>query len=196
MDALQTMMTRRSTRRFKQRMPDDADLRTIIEAGRRAPSGGNSRTTRFIVIRERAVLTKLSDLARAAFARMAVTPETYVSLAASIKASKRGDYVFHYNAPVLVVTANKTGYGNALADCACAAENMMLAANALDLGSCYINQLRWLAEELRLRAVLTELGMAADEQVFASVALGFADTADGLPVRTLPPDKGNPVIWH
>ena len=47
---------------------------------------------------------------------------------------------FHYGAPVYIVTANKMGYGNAMADSACALENMMIAANALDLGSCWINQ--------------------------------------------------------
>ena len=34
----------------------------------------------------------------------------------SISASKKGGYVFHYNAPVLIVAANKKGYGNALAE--------------------------------------------------------------------------------
>ena len=44
-------------------------------------------------------------------------------------------YVFCYNAPLLIVVANRADYGNNLADCACAIENMMLAANALDPGS-------------------------------------------------------------
>ena len=43
---------------------------------------------------------------------MEVNEDTYVSLKHSINASKSGDYMFYYDAPVLIVTANKKGYGN------------------------------------------------------------------------------------
>ncbi len=42
-------------------------------------------------------------------------------------AAKKGAYVFHYGAPVFIVTANKKSYGNAMADSACALENMIKA---------------------------------------------------------------------
>ena len=46
--------------------------------------------------------------------------------------SKKGCYVFYYRAPVLIIVANQKNYGNNIADCAVAVENMMIAANALD----------------------------------------------------------------
>lgn len=46
-----------------------------------------------------------------------------------------------------------------MADSVAAIENMMIAANALDLGSCCINQLYWLNEEPSLLAYLRELGL-------------------------------------
>ena len=126
---------------------------------------------------------------------MEVTPGMYASMAAAIRASKGERYVFHYDAPVLIVAANKRDYGNNMADCACALENMMLMANALDLGSCWINQLRWLNENGRLLARFRELGLAEDERIYGAVSLGYADTADGLPPREPLPRTGNPVIW-
>lgn len=96
------------------------------------------------MIDNKEVLDKLASLAKEEFTKMEVTENTYKSLVHSINASKNGDYVFHYNCPTLIVTANKKDYGNNIADCACALENMMLMANALDLGSVWINQLRWL----------------------------------------------------
>ena len=81
-----------------------------------------------------------------------------------------------------------------MADCACALENMMVAANALDLGSCWINQLHWLTEEPQLREYLKQLGMKENEQVYGAVALGYPDTEDGLPVRTPLPRTGNEVV--
>ena len=44
----------------------------------------------------------------------------YVSLRNSINASKTANYVFHYNAPVFIVVANKKEYGNAMTDSVCA----------------------------------------------------------------------------
>lgn len=126
---------------------------------------------------------------------MEVDDNTYKSLVNSIKASQKGNYVFHYNCPVLIVTANKKGYGNNIADCACALENMMLMANSLDLGSVWINQLRWLNENPILIDELKKLGMDDEERVYGALALGYADTSDGMPDR-IPLDRtGNKVTY-
>ncbi|WP_155831514.1 hypothetical protein [Butyrivibrio sp. LC3010] len=53
------------------------------------------------------------------FGRMEITEDTYISLKNSINASKTGNYNFYYGAPVFIVTANRKGYGNAIADSAC-----------------------------------------------------------------------------
>ena len=111
----------------------------------------------------------------------------------SVSAAKKGGYVFHYNAPVLIVTANKKGYGNAMADSACALENMMVAANALDLGSCWINQLHWLDENEAVRTFMRRYGLSDEETITGGLILGYADT--GLPNRTPLERKGNVVSW-
>jgi len=192
---LDFIKSRRSTRKFKDEMVSEEMIHQVIEAGRYAPSGGNSQSTHFIVIQRKQVLDKLADLAREEFAKMEIQENTYKSLVNSINASKKGNYVFHYSCPVLIVTANKKGYGNNIADCACAIENMMLMANALDLGSVWINQLRWLNENPVILDAMKELGLEEDERVYGALALGYADTQDGLPVRT-PLDRiGNTVTY-
>lgn len=180
---LDFIKSRRSTRKFKNEMVPEKLIEQIVEAGRYAPSGGNSQSTHFIVIENKEVLVKLADLAKEEFAKMEVTENTYKSLVNSINASKNGNYVFHYNCPVLIVTANKKDYGNNIADCACALENMMLMANSLDLGSVWINQLRWLNENPVLFDAMKEIGLEDDERVYGALAVGFADTEDGLPIR-------------
>lgn len=193
MEALEAILTRRSTRRFAANIPERALIEQVLDAGRHAPSGSNSQTTHLIVITSPAVLDELAGLVQKAFAQMEVGPDTYRSLRSSVKASKRGNYVFHYGAPVLVVTANKKGYGNAMADSACVLENMMIAANALDLGSCWVNQLHWLDEDPLVRQCLLGLGLAEDETVTGGLILGHP--ADGAPVRSELPRTGNPVTW-
>ena len=174
-------------------LPSMALIEQVIEAGRHAPSGSNSQSTHLIVITKQSVLEELAALVQAAFAKMEVGPDTYVSLRNSILASKKGGYIFHYNAPVLIVTANRIGYGNAIADSACALENMMIAANALDLGACWINQLHWLDEEPTIREYLYGLGLAENETVTGGLILGYG--VDGTPVRTELKRTGNPVTW-
>lgn len=193
MDAMEAVLTRRSTRRMKPELPPKEIVEKIIEAGRAAPSGANSQTTHLLVITKQEILTELAAIVCDAFAAMDVGPDTYVSLRNSINASKKGGYVFHYGAPVLIVTANKKGYGNAVADSACALENMMIAANAMDLGSCWINQLHWLDENENVRSYMENLGLGKDETITGGLILGYG--YDGKPVRSELKRTGNPVTW-
>ena len=195
MDAYESIVTRRSTRKYKPDAVAPELLQKVIEAGRYAPSGGNNQTNHFLVIQKAEILNKITSLAETAFAKMTVDENTYPSLRNSILASKKGGYVFSYRAPVLIIVANRKDYGNNMADSVAAIENMMIAANALDLGSCYINQLYWLNEEPSLLSYLRELGLKEDERVYASMVLGYAATDDGLPNRKPLERKGNEVTF-
>ena len=193
MEALEAIYTRRSTRNYKPDAVEKEKLTKILEAARQAPSGGNNQTNHFLVIQNREVLDKLIALTEAGFRKMEADETTYPSLRHAIEASKKGGYVFCYNAPLLIAVANRKDYGNNIADCACALENMMVAANALDLGSCYINQLRWLNEDEALLDYLRSLGMKENERVYGAVIIGYP--AGGLPNRSLMAQKGNEVTW-
>jgi nitroreductase len=195
MDAIQAILTRRSTRRFRPDPVEEEKLSVILNAARQAPSGGNNQTCHFLVIRDRQVMDKLASMAEKAFAAMEVKEDTYSSLRAAILASKRGGYVFHYGAPLLIAVANQVDYGNNLPDVACALENMMVAANALDLGSCWVNQLRWLNEDPDLTEYLCSLGLKEGERIYGGVVIGNPDTPDGLPARNLMKRKGNEVTF-
>lgn len=195
MNTLETIRTRRSTRKFKAQPVELEKLQKIAEAGRFGPTGGNCQSNHFFVISDATVIAKLKELVQAAFAKMELRDDLYKSLQNSIRLSQKGNYSFCYTAPVLIVVANKKDYGNNMADVACAVENMMLAANELDLGSCYINQLKWLNEDPTLLEYLRSLGLKEDERVYASVAIGYADTESGLPNRTESPRTGNLVEY-
>lgn len=190
---LEFIKSRRSTRKFKAMSVPDDMLNQIVEAGRFAPSGGNCQTTHFIVVKKAEVLVKLKELVCQEFSKMEVAEGMYKSIVNSINAAKRGNYAFHYDAPVLVITANQKEYGNNIADCSCALENMMLMANALDLGSCWINQLKWLNENPVILECMQQLGMTENERVYGALAVGYPDTEDGLPSRTALQRTGNVV---
>ena len=195
MNTFANIITRRSTRKYLDKEVSQELLEKIIETGRYAPSGGNSQSNHFLVIQNKQIIDHLVKMVERAFSQMEITENMYRSLQNSINLSKKGEYVFCYNAPVLIIAANKKGYGNNQADCALALENMMLEANELDLGSCYINQLKWLNENQKILSYLQSLGMNEDERVYGSLIVGYPDTNDGKPLRKVLPRKGNEVTW-
>lgn len=195
MNTYESILTRRSTRKYLNKPVSKELLEKIIETGRYAPSGGNSQSNHFIVIQNKQIIDRLVKMVEKAFSKMEITENMYRSLQNSINLSKKGGYVFSYNAPVLIIVANKRDYRNNQADCAIALENMMLEANELDLGSCYINQLKWLNEDRKILSYLQNLGMKEDERVYGSLIIGYPDTNDGKPLRKVLPRKGNVVTW-
>ena len=195
MNTFENIITRRSTKKYLDKEVSQELLEKIIETGRYAPSGGNSQSNHFLVIQNKQIIAHLVKMVEKAFSQMEITENMYRSLQNSINLSKKGGYVFCYNAPVLIIVANKKDYGNNQADCALALENMMLEANDLDLGSCYINQLKWLNEDQKILSYLQSLGMKDDERVYGSLIVGYPDTNDGKHLRKPLPRKGNEVTW-
>lgn len=194
-DFLSFIKSRRSTRKFKDKSVEKETLVQILEAGQYAPSSCNSQMTHFIVVQNKNILEELAKLIEQEFSKLKINSNTEKAIVNSIIASKHRNYVFHHNAPVLIITANQIESGNNIADCSCALENMMLMANALNLGSCWINQLRWLNDNPTILQYLSELGLKKTERVYGALAVGYADTADGLPLRKPLERKGNIVTF-
>jgi nitroreductase len=188
---LEVIRKRRSIRRYRPEQINDDELAQIIEAGRLAPSGGNNQTNHFVVIQNEEVLNQLKELAAAEFSKMKVTEDTYKSLKSAILLSKKGSYDFTYHAPTFVVVANKRGYGNAMADCAVALENMMIAATSINIGSCWVNQLKWLTDNDSIKKYMESLGVDKDEIICGGLVLGYFDQKELAP----PESKGNQVTY-
>lgn len=193
---LQTAIaSRRSTRKFKSEPVEAEKIDKIIQAGRLAPSGGNTQTSHFMVITNSDVLNTLVGLVQEEYGKMPITDKTLPYMVNIIKSAAEGKFIFNYGAPLLIVVANKREYGNNFSDVACAMQNMMLTANELDLANVWVNQLRWLCDNNRINAYLQNLGLHADEMVCASLAVGYSDLPDGLPMRTPAKINGYEVTY-
>lgn len=190
-DIIRNILTRRSVRRFTAQQVLETDLADILTAAQYAPCGSNSQFWHFFILQHAGILEELNQLVRNAFAEREVDENTYVSIRGGKETAKRDDYSFYYHAPTLVVVTNRKTYPNAMADCACALENMQLAAHSLGLGSCWINQLTWFGEEPAIRTVLDRLGVPEDEKVFGALAIGYPAGT----VADASPRKGNPFVF-
>ena len=136
---------RRSIRTYKDKKIPIYLIKEIIEAGRYAPSSHNSQPWRFVVVTDNRRIKELSDYIKNWFKERLKIGSLVGFFNRKIKNELEGakkrlfreEDLFFYNAPLLVLICAKPGRFTAV-DCACAAENMMLAARSLGIGSCWI----------------------------------------------------------
>ncbi|MVX63831.1 nitroreductase [Clostridium chromiireducens] len=174
-NTIENIKSRRSIRKYKSEQIKDEDLYTILECGKHAPSGGNSQTWHFTVIQNKEILLKLNEYIKLAFEKLEVDENTYKSMKSGKIASKNDKYSFYYNAPTLIIVSNDSNYSNAMADSACAIENMLLTANYLELGACWINQVTWFDRDENVRKLLSSLGIPENYKVCGSISIGYMD---------------------
>ncbi len=135
---METILHRRSIRRFAPEQIREETLAQILQAGLYAPSAGGRQGVLFAVCQDRAVNTRLGKIKRAnAKPRMAKNGNYVSREQPSIADDPRLTDAF-YGAPTVVTCFAPKGFLFAAEDCAMAAENLMLAADALGVGSCYI----------------------------------------------------------
>jgi nitroreductase len=158
-DVLRAIATKRAVRRFAERPLAEEDLRRILDAGRRAGSSKNKQRWDFVVVRERERLRELAavgpwggHLAGAALAIALVTPDPRAAGASP----------------------------SVMFDLGQAAENMMLAAWGLGIGTCPVTVYeRDLARQL--------LGYPPDRHCEYLLSVGYpADPSD----LSRPPRRG------
>lgn len=151
-NVFEVIKDRRSTRAFKPEQIERADLEQILEAGSWAPSGKGFQGWHFCALHSVEKVGRLAAAIRAALQ----LPESYC----------------FYGAPTLVIVSYLREHPHAWLDGAAAVQNMLLAAEGLGLGSCWINQLRVCCDDPAVRPLLTELGVPENHLVIACVALG------------------------
>ena len=180
-DILPLLRARRSVRKYSPRPLPRQTIAAILEAATYAPSGHNRQSWLFTAVTSPAVLHRLNQLIRDGFLSLELTDADPAELRdAKAKVQRLGArYCFSYGAPCLVIASNVAGYHNGMADCACAVENMLLAACGLGLGSCWVNQLHWLDRDPALRAYLESLHIPLTQTICASAVFGYP--AEPLP---------------
>lgn len=166
-EVLENIKARRSVRAYTDRQLSEEDLMAIVEAGVYAPNGMHYETWHFTAIQNQDKLAELNKHIKGAFAK-----------SEDARLQERGHsetYCCYYHAPSLVIVSNEPTQWWAPMDCACAIENMFLAAQSLGISSCWINQLGTTCNDPEVRAFITSLGVPEHHQVYGCVALGYAD---------------------
>jgi nitroreductase len=135
MELNDAIMGRRAVREYTDAVIDEQTIRRMIDAAVQAPSAVNGQPWTFTVVRDQRVLDRISRDAKAhMLATMTAGPH------ADHFHSLLSEPTFHifYHAPALVLISAIAQGPWILEDCALAAENLMLAAFAAGLGTCWI----------------------------------------------------------
>jgi nitroreductase len=135
MDLKEAIYTRRAVREFTAEPVDEKTLRELIDAAVQAPSAVNQQPWSFCVVRDKVVLARISREAKAHLLRTSAAG--LVSHHFQEVLSNPNFDIF-YHAPALIVICAVAQSPWAVEDCALAAENLMLAARAAALGTCWI----------------------------------------------------------
>ena len=134
---------RRSVRAYKPNdVPDDI-IRELIKAGTYAPYSPyptRDQPRRFVVIKNREMIDSLSERAKKLWLDAGTSSGPESKLPENLmKALKMPEFNIFYKAPVLILMfAMLDTHTSHEYDCAAAAENMLIAARSLGIGSCWI----------------------------------------------------------
>ena len=155
---IETIMARRSIRSYKDVPVGRDTLAKIMECGINAPSGQNKQSWEVRIVDNKDLLDEMSE------AMAASHPETEFA-----KECFRG-------APVMVFIARDPSYDFSAYDCGLLAENIMLSAWSLGVGSvCLGSPVRFLTDNELCRPYVERLGLSEGYEFCLCVGLGYAD---------------------
>lgn len=169
---LDALRSRRSIRKYKPELPPKEALQQIIDAGLYAASGHGLQTAIIVAVTDKTLRNRLSEMNRV------------------IGGWDEGFDPFYGAPAVLIVLADKSSY-NCVYDGALAMGNMMLAAHALGLGSCWINRARQEFDTEEGKEILRALGVEGDYEGIGHCIVGYPE---GEPPEAKP-RKGGRVYW-
>ena len=195
-DFLRFLRRRRSLRLYQNKPVEVEKLKMILEAGRFAPTGGNRQACEYVVVRGRKILDRVTTLTlraldeegrriREAVERQRQTneplPDEYLARQVypavwdrMARKWKEGEDQLFYHAPALILVHLKKGAASTPeVDSGLASMQMVLMAETLGLGTCFVGFLIFSVENSReLRETLK---IPDDHQVPVAFVVGYPD---------------------
>ncbi|MBE6998340.1 MAG: diguanylate cyclase [Ruminococcaceae bacterium] len=152
-EAIEVLMNRRSVRKFKPEQITDEQLKTVLDAGTYAPTAKGEQRPYIVAVQDKA------------------TRDAVAALNAKVIGMSNDTY---YGAPtIILVLAPADEFGPL--DAAAVETNMLNAAYACGLGSCWIHRANAMFKTEEGKALLRQWGLDESLDGWCSIALGYAD---------------------
>ena len=157
-EALEVLRNRRSIRKFKSEQIKDEELNIILEAGTYGPTAMGLQTPLIVAVQNKEDVALIDRL--------------------SSKVGGRSESGAYYGAPIIILVFYTDRARNELfgtIDASSVTTNMLNAAYAVGLGSCWIHRCREVFETEEGKALLEKWGIKEHVVGVTSIALGYAD---------------------
>ena len=161
-EVLKTIARRRSIRQYKDEQIKDTELKAILEAGLQAPSGHDSQSWHFTVIQKRELIDEISAGSKMA---MRKAPVDWIAKLGAVE-----KYNIFYNAPTVIILAAKKDALSPVADVCAALQNMVIAAESLHIGSCWMGFAKFYFSAPQS---YKKIGIPEGYEVFYALTLGY-----------------------
>lgn len=164
-DALEVLKGRRSIRKYKEEQIKDEELKLVLEAGIYAPSGHGTQSPLIIAVQNKDDIALINKLSSRIMGR---------------------DGLAYYGAPTIILVFYTELAMNdyiGVLDASSACTNMLNAAYALGLGSCWIHRCKEVFETEEGKTLLKKWGVTNKVVGVASMALGYPDIEPMLKPR-------------
>ena len=151
-EVLKSLETRRSIRSYLPEQIRDEELNQVLEAGTYAPTGMGRQSPVMVAVQKPELVKKLSQMNAAVMGS--------------------GDDPF-YGAPTVIVVLANADVPTYREDGALVMGNLLNAAHAVGLGSCWINRAREVFESEEGRQLLKEWGIEGNYVGIGNCILGY-----------------------
>jgi nitroreductase len=165
---MKIIKSRRSARSFSDEQIKQEELDVLLEAGMYAPSAAGKQAWHFTVIENQEILDEISSEAKRIYRSMDIE---YIR---NLGSNEKFHAFFH--APTVIVISGEASSIAPNSDCAVAAQNIMLAAEALHIGSCWISAAAVIAQTEEGKKIIGKLGLPEGYVPFNSIILGYKKT--------------------
>jgi nitroreductase len=195
----EVMLRRRSIRKYKRRQVPAHLIRRLLEVARYAPSQGNCQPWKFVVVRDADMIQGMEDFCVEACRKLSRnldyynypqgSPKHFVTRAkaklfnrlqpnqlhpipvAAITAIAQGRFAVFHRAPTLILLLmDKRGIGVPEIDIGICGTNIVLAAQSLGLGTCWIGFSKFLNQS---REWCARLGVEAPYEISEAITVGY-----------------------
>ena len=152
-EIIKALKERRSIRSYKPEQITDDELKTVLAAGTWAPPAQGLQDPWIVAVQNPVLLKRISRMNAAVWGREDIDP--------------------FYGAPTFVLVFGTADWVNAVPDGSLVLGNMMNAAHAIGLGSCWINREREMFATDEGKALMRELGLPDGLIGIGALALGY-----------------------
>lgn len=182
-EVLKVIKERRTTRKYNEEQIKDTELNEIVEAGLFAPSGHNQQPWHFTVVQNKELLNEISE------ATKEVGRNSPVDAIRNL--SNNDKLQIFYNAPTVIFVSGDDKAMTGHDDCSAAIQNMLLAAESLDIGSCWSGFVSFLFGSDKLEEYKKKLNIPQGYTPYYGVCLGYK----GVKLTNAPARKENTVTY-